>query len=267
MVSCLRRDPGNFRTALAQRNHTASSSHSGSDSDANPGDDAGSEDDDAATNEVTGAVPVEVNVWESDNEDDENMDDGDPWRVGMKDLNEKDLYKHGKKVALTEAGTFRWSWNKRQGPLMKKAKKRSSAGRSRHVGGEAKKAPGEVQEQIAIALINGQLHTEAKQEQEDDGDELHQFNDPADCKTHPQHKQNNCRFCFNHKAIYHFSKCRNPKERKKREEKGPKGGDKHTTTGHVRFCNHGGCCAKHACGHVKARRAKKEMAAAQARGN
>ena len=57
----------------------------------------------------------------------------------MKDLNGKDPTKRGKKVALTEAERFRWSWNKRQEFLMKKAKNRSSAGRSRHVGGEAKK--------------------------------------------------------------------------------------------------------------------------------
>ena len=53
---------------------------------------------------------------------------------------------------------------------------------------------------------------------------------------------------------------------KKRKEKGPKGGDKHTTAGYMHFCNHGGCYAKHKCGHVKARRTKKEMAAAKARG-
>ena len=73
--------------------------------------------DDDATNELT------------DNEDDENMDLTNerpkrkrPEQKRMKDLNGKDLTKRGKKVALTEAERFRWSWNKRQEFLMKKAK-------------------------------------------------------------------------------------------------------------------------------------------------
>ena len=78
-VSRLRRDPGNRRTTLAERTHTASSSdsssNSGSDAEANPDDDAGGEDDDEATNEETAEEAVLVDQWESDNEDDENMDE------------------------------------------------------------------------------------------------------------------------------------------------------------------------------------------------
>ena len=125
MVPRLQPDPGNCdtrRTILDQRTHTVLSSDSDSDSDdANPDVNAGGEDDDDATNELTEAVPVEVDAWESDNEDDENMDLTNerpkrkrPEQKRMKDLNGKDLIKCGKKVALTEAERFRWSWNKRQ---------------------------------------------------------------------------------------------------------------------------------------------------------
>ena len=83
----------------------------------------------------------------------------------MKDLNEKDLNKCGKKVALTEAEYFLWSWNERQEFLRKKEKNRSSTGRSRHVGGEAKK-------KIAIAIALKKIAIALNREQEDvDGDE------------------------------------------------------------------------------------------------
>ena len=267
VVSRLRPDPGNIRTTLAQRNHTATSSSSGSDSDANPGDDADGEDGDAATNEVTKTLPAEADAWKSNHADDENMDltNERPKRKRseqkrMNNLNEKDLNKCGKKVALTEAEYFLWSWNERQEFLRKKEKNRSSTGRSRHVGGEAKK-------KIAIAIALKKIAIALKREQEnDDDDDPETFNDPECCEKHPQYKQNTCRYCFKHKTVYYCSKCSNPKEMKKRKEKGPKGGDKHTTAGYMHFCNHGGCYAKHKCGHVKARRTKKEMAAAKARG-
>jgi hypothetical protein len=76
-VPRLRPDPGNRtarRTTLAQRTHTASSSDSDSD-DANPDDNAGGEDDDDATNELADAEAVEVDAWESDNEDDGHLDE------------------------------------------------------------------------------------------------------------------------------------------------------------------------------------------------
>jgi hypothetical protein len=119
-----------------------------------------------------------------------------------------------------------------------------------------------------MALINNSLYKESNQEQDDDADadQEEQFNDPACCEKHPQHKQNTYRYCFKHKTTHICSKCSKPAERKKRKEKGPKGGDKHTTAGHMHFCQHGGCCAKHKCGHVNKRRSKEEMVAAQARG-
>ena len=130
------------------------------------------------------------------------------------------------------------------------------------MGGEAKK-------KIAIALINNnQLKTTAtnREQEDDDDDEPEQHNDPEDCKKHPLYKQNACRYCFKHKTMYICSKCSKPAERKKRKEKGPKGGDKHTTAGHVHFCQHGGCHARHKCGRVNKRRSKEEMNAAKARG-
>ena len=86
-----------------------------------------------------------------------------------------------------------------------------------------------------------ETNNEANQDREnDDDDELESFNDPEHCKKHPLYKQNTCRYCFKHKTIYYCSQCSNPKASRKRKEKGPKGGDKHTTAGHMHFCNHGG---------------------------
>jgi hypothetical protein len=164
-------------------------------------------------------------------------------------------------VALTEAEHFLWSWNKRQEFLRKKEKNRSSTGRRRHVGGEAT-------EKIAIAIALKKIAIALNREQEDvDGDDPETFNDPGCCEKHPQCKQNTCRYCYKHKTAHYCSKCSNPKEMNKRKEKGPKGGDKRATAGHVHFYNHGGCYARHKCGHVSKRRTKEEMAAAKARGN
>ena len=49
-------------------------------------------------------------------------------------------------------------------------------------GGEAKKTPGELQEAIAMALINDSLHKESNQEQDDDPDQEEAFNDPERCE-------------------------------------------------------------------------------------
>jgi hypothetical protein len=119
-----------------------------------------------------------------------------------------------------------------------------------------------------MALINNSLYKESHQEQDDDADadQEVEFNDPARCEKHPQCKQNTYRYCFKHKTTCICSKCSKPAERKKREEKGPKRGGKHTTAGHVHFYQHGGCYARHKCGHVNKRRSKEEMVAAKARG-
>jgi hypothetical protein len=59
-------------------------------------------------------------------------------------------------------------------------------------GGEAKKTPSELQEQIAMALINNKLLEEADQDADPDNEnDLPGFyNDPDDCKKHPEYKTN-----------------------------------------------------------------------------
>ena len=131
-------------------------------------------------------------------------------------------------------------------------------------GGEEKKGPSELQEQIAMALINNQLYAESRGDLDpDDNDEQNaECNNTVDCKKHPDYKQNMCRLCFKHKTVYYCGICSNPTEKKLRKEKGPKGRAKHTATGYMHFCLHGGCFSKHKCGHVAKRRTKKQMSAA-----
>ena len=126
-------------------------------------------------------------------------------------------------------------------------------------GGKAKKSPGELQEQIAMALINNQLYAESRRDDVDPEDESAELNDPNGCKKHPDYKQNTCRLCFKHKTVYYCANCSNPKAPKLRKEKGPKGGAKHTATGYLHFCLHGGCYSKHKCGQVPKRRTKAQM--------
>ena len=134
-------------------------------------------------------------------------------------------------------------------------------------GGEEKKSPAELQEAIALALIENQLYTEGRREREQegeaDGDADLDQNDFHDCVKHPQYKTNTCKYCYSHKTVYYCVLCSNPQNRKLRKEKGPKGGNKYTQTGYMHFCKHGGCFAKHKCGEVPARRSKAQMAAAQ----
>ena len=92
-------------------------------------------------------------------------------------------------------------------------------------------------------------------------DEHVELNDPNGCKKRPDYKQNTCRLCFKHKTVYYCANCSNPKAPKLRKEKGPKGGAKHTATGYLHFCLHGGCYSKHKCGEVPRRRTKAQMTA------
>ena len=125
-------------------------------------------------------------------------------------------------------------------------------------GGEAKKTAAELQEQIAMALINNNLYDEQERDGRDGGTEdIH--NDPADCLKHPQYKCNLCRFCYERNTIFYCAKCSNPSStRKVRKEKGPKGGVKHTHIGYMHFCKTG-CFDKHHCGNVPRRRTKAQM--------
>ena len=128
-------------------------------------------------------------------------------------------------------------------------------------GGEAKKTPSELQEQIAMALINNKLLEEADQDADPDNEnDLPDFyNDPEDCKKHPDYKTNLCRVCYKHNTVYICDKCSVPTEKKLRKEKGKQGRAKYTQGGFMHFCRHGGCFEKHNCGHVPKRRSKEQM--------
>ena len=80
-------------------------------------------------------------------------------------------------------------------------------------GGEAKQTPGELQEQIAMALINNSLYKEAmNQEQDpDDDDDPQTFNDPECCQRHPQYKQNTCTTVSNTGSSFTALNVANPK--------------------------------------------------------
>lgn len=125
-------------------------------------------------------------------------------------------------------------------------------------GKEAKKKPGELQEQVAMALINNNLLAETQEDSPCAEDEL-PLNDMDDCKQHPEYKQRLCRACFNRRTVYYCVKCSDPARKKLRKEKGPKGSRKYTEVGYMHFCRHGGCFLRHKCGHVRKRRTKEEM--------
>ena len=127
--------------------------------------------------------------------------------------------------------------------------------------GEEKKGPSELQELVAMSLINNQYYSESSGDCESDLDEDDELllNDPEDCKTHPQYKKNLCKFCYLHKTVYYCAKCSRPKDGKMRKEKGPKGGSKYTHSGYMHFCKHKGCFARHKCGEAPRRRSKAQM--------
>ena len=138
-------------------------------------------------------------------------------------------------------------------------------------GGEAKKGPGELQEQIAMALINNSLHKERQVDKEPDPDfpsegEDEQDNDPLDSVNHPEYKQALCRVCYKHDTVYICKRCSKPGEKKVRCDTGPKGGERITQLGFMHFCK-SGCFDRHRCGSVKSRRTKKQMATAALRKN
>ena len=128
-------------------------------------------------------------------------------------------------------------------------------------GEKEKKSRAELQEAIALALINNKLLEEADQDADPDNEnDLPDFyNDPEDCKKHPDYKTNLCRVCYKHNTVYICDKCSVPTEKKLRKEKGKQGRAKYTQGGFMHFCRHGGCFDKHNCGHVPKRRSKEQM--------
>lgn len=119
--------------------------------------------------------------------------------------------------------------------------------------GEAKKSSAEIQEKIALALINNQWQHEAPTDSPNASPTMPQ-NDPVHCKKHPLYCSNICKYCHKHKTVYYCSKCSTPSAPKLREDKGRiSGADKYQRGGYMHFCR-GECFRLHKCGHVPKRR-------------
>ena len=125
-------------------------------------------------------------------------------------------------------------------------------------GGEEKKSASEVQEAIAMALINNQFLNENLNSPEDVTANVRTVNDPENLVRHPMGKLNLCRQCFRRRSIWICEKCSRPETPRQRRELGPKGGEKTTHSGYMHFCKKG-CYGQHDCGHVRRRRTKATM--------
>ena len=125
-------------------------------------------------------------------------------------------------------------------------------------GGIAKKTSSEVQEAIALALINNQWLEEGSNgtQMMNDDDDGGEDNDPGHCQKHPRNHSNLCKKCHKHKTYYICTKCSDPQPTKSRKDKGRiHGQPKLTMAGYMHFCKNG-CFAEHACGFTKLRRPK-----------
>ena len=122
-------------------------------------------------------------------------------------------------------------------------------------GGEQKKSSGEIQEAIALALVNNQWYSE-HQEASPGSSEGGNYNDPEDCKVHPNYNSNMCKHCRKHKTVYYCAKCSSPEAPKDRRDRGRgSGAVKRQRGGFMHFCK-GECFRDHACGYVRSRRPK-----------
>jgi hypothetical protein len=111
-----------------------------------------------------------------------------------------------------------------------------------------KKTSAEVQEAIALALINNQwLEEGSNGTQDNDGDEEEDNN--------PDH-YNLCKKCHKHRAVCICTKCGNPKPPTARKGKGrTHGAPKQTMAGCMNFCKNG-CFAEHNCGYEQIKRTR-----------
>ena len=126
-------------------------------------------------------------------------------------------------------------------------------------GGVERKSASEVQEAIAMALINNQyIQEDHACHGEAENDNVWPVNDPQYLQRHPMGKKNLCRHCFQFRTLWTCAKCSNPQRGKQRKDVGPKGGEKLTHSGYLHFCKKG-CYAAHTCGTVTRRRTKATM--------
>ena len=122
-------------------------------------------------------------------------------------------------------------------------------------GGHPKKSSGEVQEAIALALINNQWYAEHTPTNDADS-ENEEHNLDEHCIKHPKYNSNTCKHCWKRKTVYTCSKCSNPRTPTKRRDVGRlSGGEKLHRAGYMHFCK-GECFREHDCGSVKQRRPK-----------
>ena len=129
--------------------------------------------------------------------------------------------------------------------------------------GEEKKSSQEVQEAVALALINNQWCTEDRQNPSSSDSVMtspEMNNDPANCVKHPHGNANFCKVCYRHKTVFICLGCSNPRASKIRRDSGRINRDvsKVERPGYMHFCK-GECFRKHSCGNVLARRPRKAV--------
>ena len=108
--------------------------------------------------------------------------------------------------------------------------------------GVQERSTAEIQEAIALALINNQWISEWSHNT-DCSDDGHEPNDSEDCTQHPLYNSNICRYCRKRKTVYYCRKCSAPKPPKLRRDKGRvNGGIKRQRGGYMHFCK--GDCFK-----------------------
>ena len=83
-------------------------------------------------------------------------------------------------------------------------------------GGEEKKSAPEVQEAIAMALINNQFLHENLNSPEGVVENVRTVNDPENLVKHPLRKLNMCRQRFKRRGVWICEKCSNPEAPKPR---------------------------------------------------
>ena len=114
-------------------------------------------------------------------------------------------------------------------------------------GGEQMKSSAEIQEAVALALINNQWVTEGR-ETSPTSDQGEPVNDPEDCAKHPNYNANLCKHCRKRKTVYYCARCSEPRAPKNRRDLGRSSGNNKTQRGgFMHFCK-GDCFRDHACG-------------------
>lgn len=126
--------------------------------------------------------------------------------------------------------------------------------------GEARKSLAEVQEKVAMSLVNNQWLSEGDHEASPAESTETPLNDISHCKRHPTYASNLCRHCRKHKTVFYCAQCSNPKAPKLRRDRGRiSGAEKHQRGGYMHFCK-GECFLRHKCGNVRDRRPRKRPA-------